>query len=227
VGGWWGEDGGAMQPGYGYRWASTNIGGGFNEAIYELLRNGNTDAAVWVIVLLSDGAANSTDRAADVNGWWTCPPEERNYSEGPFCRDGDNDSRHCPSQDTCDYEDPWYTNPGYVYDEWTYDADDYARDIADLASSQEIGVYTIGFGPKVLAEDGAGEALLRYIADVGDDGDVETAPCGSDSYWDDVVVDPLPEDGENCGNYYYAPDADSLQDVFESIASRIFSRITQ
>jgi hypothetical protein len=127
----------------------------------------------------------------------------------------------------CDREEPWYTNPGHVYNEWEYDADDYARDIADMASSQGIGVYTIGFGPKVLAEGGAGEALLRYIADVGDDGDVETAPCGSDSYWDDVVVDPLPEDGENCGNYYYAPDADSLQDVFESIASRIFSRITQ
>jgi len=114
---------------------------------------------------------------------------------------------------------------------WQYDADDYARDIADLASSQQIAVYTIGFGNKVIAASSgrpdAGERLLRYIADVGDDGNLETAPCGSDFYWDDVVENPIPGLGESCGNYYYAPDAAALQDVLEDIASRIFSRITQ
>jgi len=237
VGGWYGEEG----DGYGYRWASTNIGGGLREAIGELVNNGTTDAAVWVIVLLSDGAANATDWAADVNQWWTCPspsglgPNYRTLANPgiPFCRDPESDgipTRHCPSQEVCDRGDPWYTNPGHVYDEWVYDADDYARDIADLASSQQIAIYTIGFGPKVLnaprGRADAGERLLRYIADVGDDGDLETAPCASDYYWDDVVVD-MPDPGENCGNYYYAPDAASLEDVFESIASRIFSRITQ
>jgi len=250
VGGNWGEFGGTMAMGYGYRWASTNIGGGLREAIEELVENGSTDAAIWVIVLLSDGAANATDQAMDSNNWWTCPspsgsggPNERNQSSGPFCRDPETTdpdptdpdpatvTRHCPSQGVCEREDLWFTNPGYTYQEWYYDADDYARDIADLASSKDIAIYTIGFGPKVLdASHGradAGERLLRYIADVGDDGDLETAPCGSDFYWDDVVVDPLPSPGEDCGNYYYTQTAQDLADAFEDIVSRIFSRITR
>ena len=272
VGGWWGEDDAGMAVGYGYRWGSTNIGGGLREAVGELVNNGSTDAAVWVIVLLSDGAANTTDNAADDNEWWTCPaPSDRRAAPVlnersraitpvpsgtptpvPFCRDPEASdfydpatvTRHCPSLAACtdpnrcdDPTDPstcWYTNWGTVVTDtimWQYDADDYARDIADLASSQQIAVYTIGFGNKVIAASSgrpdAGERLLRYIADVGDDGNLETAPCGSDFYWDDVVENPIPGLGESCGNYYYAPDAAALQDVLEDIASRIFSRITQ
>lgn len=240
VGGAYGQDPGYPEPwGYGYRWASTNLGGGLREAVAELVNNGSTDAAVWIIVILSDGAANATDQAADSNGWWTCPspagsggPNYRNSDYGPFCRDPESNgvvTRHCPSQQVCDRHDPWYTNPGFVYDEWRYDADDYARDIADLASSYGIAVYSIGFGPYVQHESrgrpDAGERLLRYLADVGDDGDLKTAPCGSDYYWDTVVVDPIPAPGEDCGNYYYAENAEDLEDVFESIVSRIFSRL--
>ncbi len=241
VGGAWGQvdvGGSHWAPGYGYRWASTNIGGGLAESISELVNNGSRDAAIWVIVLLSDGAANATDQASDANGWWTCPspttsggPDYRNQQNGPFCRDPESDgvvTRHCPSQEVCDRQDPWYTNPDFVYDEWRYDADDYARDIADLASSQQIAIYTIGFGPYVISESrgrpDAGERLLRYIADVGDDGDLRTAPCGSNYYWAGGTPPPI---GESCGNYYFAPDATQLQTTFESIASRIFSRITQ
>ena len=242
VGGFSGQEG----IGYGYRWASTNIGGGLREAVTELVVNGNTDAAIWVIVLLSDGAANATDQAADENSWWTCPspsgnPNYRDVSPNnfplvPFCRDPEHDgvvTRHCPSQEVCDRQEDWYTNSGFTYQEWLYDSDDYARDIADLASSQQVAIYTIGFGPLVInagsdrGRPDAGERLLRYIADVGDDGDLETAPCGSDYYWDDVVVDPIPSPGEDCGNYYYAETAQDLVDVFEDIVSRIFSRLTE
>jgi len=261
VGGWYGRDDTGMDIGYGFRWGSTNIGGGLRESVGELVNNGSTDAAVWVIILLSDGAANTTDQAMDSNEWWTCPApfdyrsapilNERNRALGPFCRDPEVSdfydpttvTRHCPSLAVCtdssrcdDPTDPstcWYTNWGTVVTDtimWQYDADDYARDIADLASSQQIAIYTIGFGDKVInASSGrpdAGERLLRYIADVGDDGNLETAPCSSDFYWDDTV-DPIPALGENCGNYYYAPDAAALEDVLEDIASRIFSRITQ
>lgn len=239
VGGYRGEEG----DGYGFRWASTNVGGGMRQSIIELVNNGSTDAATWVIVMLSDGSANATDQATSANGWWTCPspaefqvppvsaPNERSRFFGPFCRDtepGGAVTRHCPSLLTC--SDPsriWYTNRGETELDrivWFYDSDDYARDMADLASSQGIAIYSIGFGPLVA---GAGENLLRYVADVGDDGDLQTAPCGSDAYWDDVVVDPIPDPLNNCGNYYFAPDAAALEDIFESIASRIFSRITE
>ncbi len=270
VGGGWGnpglwtwDDGSPPQTGYGFRWANTNIGGGIREAVEELARNYETgaDASVWVIVLLTDGAANTTDIAADENYWYTCPsiyntegwPNERSrYSRSgsggpslpymPFCRDPEIDgtvTRHCPNVDACsDPNNVWYTNLGETDPDvigWSYDADDYARDQADRAAGQGIAIYTIGFGQNVYAEfptgsgqprPDAGEQLLRYIADVGDDGRRETAPCGSNDYWPDVD-NPPPPPGQDCGNYYYAETADDLQAVFENIASRIFSRLTQ
>ena len=260
-----------------FRWTNTNIGGGLREATTELVQNGEPDIAVWVIVLLTDGAANATDVAADENDWWTCPspytyqytPTEqcalhyspapnqrcRGYQEGvcgdcsPWCRDpevSDADptqpvtttvTRHCPSVETCSdpVAVPWYTNRHLIATHpitYFYDADDYARDMADTAAAQKIALFTIGFGSEVIDYDrggrcDAGERLLRYIADVGDDGDRSTAPCGSDFYWDAQHVWPMPDLGEDCGNYYYADEPDELKDIFEAIASRVFSRITK
>ncbi|RLC54636.1 MAG: hypothetical protein DRI80_19025 [Chloroflexota bacterium] len=235
-----------------FRWTNTNIGGGLREATDELVRNGTPDA-VWVIVLLTDGAANTTDVAADENGWWTCPsppgsggPDERTVS--PMCRDPeapDADpthpvtttvTRHCPSLEACSNPEavPWYTNRYLTATHpitYYYDADDYARDMADAAASHGIVLFTIGFGRSVIdypaGRDDAGERLLRYIADVGDDGDRSTAPCGSDFYWDSDYKWPLPPQGEDCGNYYYADEPDELDDVFEAIAKRVFLRITK
>jgi hypothetical protein len=60
-----------------------------------------------------------------------------------------------------------------------------------------------------------GEQLLRYAAAVGDDGDAATDPCNGVSA------------GRDCGNYYFAPTGAGLLRVFEAIASRIFTRLTQ
>jgi hypothetical protein len=157
-------------------------------------------------------------------------PEYEDYDLGlgPTQPDPTKVTRHCPSQDVCDRS--WYTNPGDTYLPWHYDADDYARDRADEASSQMIAIYTIGFGESVIdyssGREDAGERLLRYIADVADDGSIYTAPCGSDFYWDSEYKWPLPNQGEQCGNYYYA-EAANLNHVFASIASRLFSRISK
>ena len=260
-----------------FRWINTNVGGGLREATTELVQNGEPDIAVWVIVLLTDGAANATDVASDENDWWTCPsPYTYQYTptqqctlhhppapnlrclgeqEGvcgdcsPWCRDpeaSDADptqpvtttvTRHCPSVETCSSPDavPWYTNRHLIATHpitYFYDADDYARDMADTAATQKIALFTIGFGSEVIDYDrggrrDAGERLLRYVADVGDDGDRSTAPCGSDFYWEAQHVWPLPDLGEDCGNYYYADEPDELKDIFEAIASRVFSRITK
>ncbi|MDY6876859.1 MAG: hypothetical protein SWK90_11755 [Chloroflexota bacterium] len=264
-----------------FRWINTNIGGGLREATTELVQNGEPDIAVWVAVLLTDGAANATDVAADENDWWSCPspytyqytptqqctlhyspaPNQRCLREQelvccgavdcsrPLCRDpeaSDADptqpvtttvTRHCPSVGTCSNPDavPWYTNRHLIATHpitYYYDADDYARDMADTAAAQKIVLFTIGFGSEVIDYDrggreDAGERLLRYIADVGDDGDRSTAPCGSDFYWDYQHIWPLPDLGEDCGNYYYADEPDELEDIFEAIASRVFSRITE
>jgi hypothetical protein len=59
--------------------------------------------------------------------------------------------------------------------------------------------------------------LLRYIADVGDDGEPGSLPdpCAGFAYT------------LNCGNYFYSAGGGGLQDVFKQIASRIFTRLTQ
>lgn len=61
-----------------------------------------------------------------------------------------------------------------------------------------------------------GEELLRYVANVGDDGDPDSAtdPCAGAST------------GSDCGNYYFSPTGGGVLRVFEAIAGRIFTRIT-
>ena len=85
-----------------------------------------------------------------------------------------------------------------------YDADDYARDQADLLvtlSNRDMIFFTIGLGPQVehtnLGRPDAGLQLLQYIADVAH------------------------------GQYYASASPADLGHIFEDIAQRIFTRITR
>ncbi|MFP4323855.1 MAG: vWA domain-containing protein, partial [Anaerolineales bacterium] len=142
-----------------------------------------------------------------------------------------------------------------------YDADDYARDMADWAGlavldtaqnipGNFITLFTIGFGED-FSENLSGAALLRYIADAGDNGIIDNNL--QQDWRDNGVLDhgtsgtlnggyPA-EFGENdpcfglddtqaereiwCGQYYYARDVQSLEEVFEAIAGRLFTRIAR
>ncbi len=131
------------------------------------------------------------------------------------------------------------TVSGTVY----YDAEDYARDFADFAALTEncirigaeqctgtgadkyneneklvgsnMAIYSIALGVAANPPNYAGEELLRYMAAVGDDGDRVTDPCGG----------LAPQ--VSCGNYYYSPSGSGLIAIFEDIAKRIFTRLTQ
>jgi len=187
------------------------------------------DEALWVVVLLSDGGANA---AKDASGNPICPGSQSaaDWVE-PFCRDPISATRHISS-------DP------------LYDADDAARDAADWVGCPEPGqaqpascghvapggqgavLFTIGLGNEVTdntacdstvwggltpagqCEPDLGEKLLRYVAAAGDDGDPATDPCAQTAV------------GSSCGNYYYAPTGGDLFKIFETIASRIFTRLT-
>lgn len=101
-------------------------------------------------------------------------------------------------------------------------------------------------------DDCLGEELLRYIADVGDNFTIDTdyqqayrngnlytdvadygprGPCEQDldpasaTSIEDLVL-PL-RAGDSCGNYFNAPDETQLDDVFDEIASRMFTRLTR
>jgi hypothetical protein len=113
----------------------------------------------------------------------------------------------------------------------------------------------IQFGPGGASDldDCLGEELLRYIADVGDNFQIDTdyqqayrngglytdesdygprGPCeqdipnrmGAASQFD--LVMPL-QAGLSCGNYFNAPDEEELNSVFDEIASRMFTRLTR
>ncbi len=216
-------DGGGAYVGFEcpmYRWngdpsscTTTNIGGGLRLGA-QLFNFQPKDDALWVIVLLTDGAANASDEDHGYP-YGYCPgssgaPDWVN----PFCRDNLVRTRH-PSTSGL------------------YDADDFARDMADFASCSPLSpaagcnsagqgavVFSIGLGGQVLSADSEGRAygasLLRYIAAVGDDGDPATDLCAS-----------VPNPRTWCGNYYFSPTGSQLDRVFEDLASRIFTRLAQ
>jgi hypothetical protein len=261
---------------------NTNVGGGILAA-----NNALTDPvdvrreAVWVMIVLSDGAANVTNPTAGVGSteygfygycpWWTfcdlgpgdpydagnpvyhwpeCTENNPDQTElaFPICNDNEPDTRHfCLDWDTGQPE-PGNTECGVA---GHYDADDYARDMADFAGLIQvsatgkpgnfIAMFAIAFGNDVVNEP-TGAPLLRYIADAGDNGFIdnnlqqdwrdnkqldyspgsyppsfgEMGPCEDES-------DPRTQ----CGQYYFATDLASLNEVFEEIAGRLFTRISR
>jgi hypothetical protein len=96
----------------------------------------------------------------------------------------------------------------------TYDADDYARDMADfVAVGQQALIYTIGFGDALDHVDpinpaSSGEQLLNYAADIGDDGKINTL------------------EGQRNSDYFYAHNATALAQIFQTISDRIATRLT-
>ena len=192
----------------------------------DVLRAGGRANSLWVMVFLSDGVANLSDFRAtnpeipasfkygfcgddpDTSFWRTyCIDRNTGDSAGRFCIDADRGE--CP--------------PGTsrTNDSGPYSVEDYAFDMVDATAllvstnpdeplGEDILVYSIGLGAA-----SAGEELLRYMAMVGDDGDRTTNECQSTP-----SLQP-------CGNYYYAPRPEYLNHIFESIANRIFTKISR
>jgi Flp pilus assembly protein TadG len=188
---------------------TTNIGAGM-ELANNLFGAGTVrENALWVVILLTDGAANAsvslltgpTDPTApEYFGY--CPTTT--WSQQPFCRD------------------PWSDpeDPRPVKGSITYDAADFAYDMIDIVADrdpvQNISnklIYAIGLGPLVTqntacwdpvagtgngqCDPEAGLKLLEYAADQGD------------------------------GNYYYTPNTSQLKRIFIAIAENIAFRLTR
>jgi len=149
------------------RCGSTNIGGAMRMAGNALGGNyppggpssGVRDDALWVVILLSDGAANA---GFDEYNEPYCP--DPTWLISRFCRD--LDAR--PS--ITDEFDARHT-----IDETNYDADDYARDQVDFVwKDQNALIFSIGLGNGVLkisdnevTNTPPGETLLQYAAKNG------------------------------------------------------------
>jgi hypothetical protein len=186
------------------------------------------EEAVLIVILLSDGSANA---ATDIHGTPICPGNNNvpTWVE-PFCKDED-------------FEVGSHPNDPAGYGDYGFDAEDAAvsqgafvgcpegnsfdpSTTSCTAPGQGAIIFTIGLGKKVVEDDKCdplaypggcepdqAEKLLRYIAAIGDDGDPSTDPCNGVA------------SKQSCGNYYYSPTGGGLIQVFEAIASRIFTRI--
>jgi Flp pilus assembly protein TadG len=186
---------------------TTNIGAGMELANGMFGTGTVRENALWVVILLTDGAANSSvslltgttdDTAPEYFGY--CP--DTTWTQ-PFCRDP--------------WSDPDSSRPakGSI----TYDSADFAYDMIDLVAdrdpvqniSQKL-IFAIGLGdlvtenpacwdsvnhiPNGLCDPEAGQKLLEYAAQEGD------------------------------GNYYFAPTVNQLKRVFQTIAENIAFRLT-
>ena len=195
---------------------SSNVGGTFVQANAALTGTGapSRDDAFWVVIALISGPANATDM---VPGYpdGICPSST--WNSPPRCRDSDLDP---------DGVTPLITRHDNT--STLYDADDYARDMADFIADPVDGngivIFTIGLGTAAglpnsvrnspVGLNVSGENLLRYAAESAGD-----------------TIDPLTGTvtvQANHGFYAYAEDPTlDLGPIFGKIAQNIFTRITQ
>lgn len=178
------------------------------------------EEAVPIFIMLSDGSANA---ATDVHGNLICPGGTNIPTwVQPFCKDEDFE---------VGLGDYGYDTEDAAVDQAYFvgcpEANSFDPSLTTCASpGQGAVVFTIGLGDDMInntkcdagaypggCEPDQGEKLMRFIAAVGDDGDPSTDPCSSTAT------------GHSCGNYYFSPTGGGLLQVFEAIASRIFTRI--
>ena len=116
-----------------------------------------------------------------------------------------------------------------------FDADDYARDMADfVAEDQEALIFTIGLGPLVRT------STPRVLVDLEAEPIKPIEVPNGSGGWQDVNCDTMAEDcwgaGEQLmyysaevgrGKYYYSPGGNQLRAIFLDIASNLATRLTQ
>jgi len=225
---------------------TTNIGGA-------LLLAGNQFAikkrpqALWVVVLLTDGAANTTfGTMSNLNGGSDMSIVLPGTGLDTSLLKDHLPFGFCPAGDWVDDTDRVWCQDGFAGDRHgfgnaDYDANDFAMDEGDYVACAAVNpaagcvtkgqgaiIFTIGLGSEITRLDANpvvahkkpyGGTLLRYLAAVGDDGDPGTDLCSTGPAATDWT--------QSCGNYFYAQGGANLNAIFEKIYSRIFTRLTQ
>jgi len=173
--------------------------------------------SLWAVILLSDGAANSSYGIDDY-----CVSDEN-----PICRDKWFDTRHCfDGMDALLHQQFLRCMArGGTDDSDSYDVNDFARDMADfIFDDQQALIFTIGLGPDVLRKQGlesvCDEASANYDPD-------ECARGDNGERFLQYTADPDGEETPAGGAYYYAPDGDDLREIFLDIADKLATRLTQ
>lgn len=191
--------------------------------------------SLWVTVMVASGPANaSTPSDPDLVDYpfGYCPqntwllfamPEPRPRR----CRDAVPGNERSPSSALVPY-----TNPltGETTNISLYDAEDYARDMADnLAASKTpngVTIYTIGLGDGVVREANGTPAVVCEIETTAGN-----RPCGEAEYLLTYISrqagDNLPNSGINHGEYFFSPNDAEMRNIFEIIAQNISTKISE
>jgi Flp pilus assembly protein TadG len=233
---------------------TTNIGGGLRRAGEQFAFEKRLDA-LWVVVVLTDGAANATyaldqdlDPLSGTNELVTDPavmplnPDlfVPNLPLG-YCPDGTWVGRGTghPNRMFCQ-DGRVDTYHSLMTDPTEYDADDFARDQAKFVACAAAGTPNAS----CMGQRGQGAVIFTIglgneVTDLVDENPVyaDRKPYGAEllryiaAIGDDGDADTDPcasvsDYKENCGNYFYAQESTDLERVFEMIYSRIFTRLT-
>jgi len=179
--------------GGGLAMAGNALGGAYPAGFSAIVR----EEALWVVILLTDGAANA---GYDEAGEAICPDDTQTYIVP--CRDIDARPTLLDTSVNARHD--------YATDLEHYDADDYARDMVDFVTDPKDGqgalLFSIGLDGaqnyvtspgQDVAGNAAGETLLKYAAKQGG------------------------------GVYYYAPDESQLGSIFLDIANKIATRLSR
>jgi hypothetical protein len=218
---------------------SSNIGGMLDLARGAYSGSGDPDAqrdeSLWVTVLLASGPTNaSTPSSADMGTYpfGYCPQNTWLSFAMPNprpkqCRDADPGNERSASDPLVSYTNPLDSN--LVMDISLYDAEDYARDMADnlaaMKSGNGVTIYSIGLGDGVVTAANGTPAVTCEI---------ETTSglriCGEAEYLLTYISrtagDALNAD-INHGEYFFAPNNVQLRNIFEIIAQNIATKISQ
>ena len=221
---------------------TTNIGGGLRLA-GQMYSNGMRRDALWVTIILTDGSANATMLSTNNDlGAGPGVPARHDQPGPPWLPPCPSASAHRRPIGTPLSAAMISSGPAIpAHNRPYYDSDDYARDQADFVGcsptspaaacngvhGQGALMFAVGLGLQVQTHSGgdnypAGDALLRYVAAVGDDADPATDPCATVP---PPVMQPGHDNSYSCGNYYFAQFAGGLNKIFDDIASRIFTKI--
>ncbi len=218
---------------------SSNVGGMIDLARGAYSGSGNPDnqreQSLWVTVLLASGPANSStpslaDEATYPYGY--CPQNTWLFFAMPDpkpkpCRDAIPGNERSPSSSLVSYTNPLDNN--LVMDISLYDAEDYARDMADnlaaMKSGNGVTIYSIGLGEGVVTPANGTPAVSCNIQTT-----TGPRPCGEAEYLLTYISrtagDTL-NPNINHGEYFFAPNNVQLRNIFEIIAQNIATKISQ
>jgi hypothetical protein len=226
----------------GQRWicGSSNPGGALFRARDEFFRVPFLPDSRKVVLLISFGEINATDRPFNGIGdpltdqYGFCPPKNPadplTRDDPPPCRDQQFSVHHPGPTPTAVPHDP------------LYDAEDYAVDATNFMVNQQfyggqrIAMYALGVGKRVVCLTGATyspgppvvcanwepafEDLDSHLPNTGELFLRYVAAIGDDG---NPATDPcagLPS-GSTCGNFYFAPDATAVLSDILDITARI------